>query len=58
MDIKELQDLLEKEKWTVAQLQACEVDYFNEWDQLIKGIPSDELIEAKQLCDEYFENKK
>ncbi len=55
MDIQELKNMLGEEKWTLAQLQACTVSYFTEWDEKIKTINKDDMIEAKQVCDEYFD---
>lgn len=55
MDIQDLQKIISEEKWTLVQLQALTVSYFTEWDAKIKTINGDDLIEAKQICDEYFD---
>ncbi len=58
MDIQELVKMLSEEKCSVAQLQAYDISYFTEWDNKIKTIGSEDLIEAKQVCDDFFEEHK
>lgn len=57
MDIQELKNILAEEKWTLAQLQSCNISYFTEWDEKIRTINNEDQIEAKQVCDEYFDQQ-
>ena len=55
MTIKKLQKMLNEEKWSISFMQSCDVQYFTDLDKQIKKINEDEIIEIKQICDDYFE---
>ena len=58
MNLKKLQTMLEEEKWSISFMQTCDIQYFQHLDKDINKIAEDEIIEIKQICDEYFEEKE